>query len=181
MEKITAYNYIGKLDIASWYAKISKFAIEEWLDYNWRQKRFDVHRHTETIPLIFNEEFDRSIPTQREKYNYFLEEIKQLEHLFKNFYGQGFIVRLIIVKMLSNATIPTHTDRGNSLTIGRRHHIPIITNDNVIFTVGGESKYMKLGEIWEINNQLPHAVVNHGDKDRVHLIADWITKKNEKN
>ena len=181
MEKNTAYNYIGKLDTANWYAKISEFTREEWLECDWRQKRFNVHRHTETIPLIFNEESDIPIHTQRENYNYFLEEIEQLEHLFKNFYGPGFIVRLIIVKMLSNATIPTHTDRGEILAICRRHHIPIITNENVIFTVGGESKYMKLGEIWEINNQLPHAVVNHGDKDRVHLIADWITKKNEKN
>ena len=177
MQAVTAYNYIGKLNISNWYTKINEFTREEWLDYDWRQKVFAVHRHTETIPLIFNEAFNKSIPTQREKYNYFLEEIIQLEHIFKDFYGPGFIVRLILVKMLANTDIPTHTDRGDSLTIGRRHHIPIITNENVIFKVGGESKYMKQGEIWEIDNQLPHAVVNNGDKDRVHIIADWITKE----
>ena len=76
--------------------------------------------------------------------------------------------------MLANSTIPPHVDGG---TVGHRHHIPVITNTGVIFTVGGEEKHMKQGEIWEINNQLPHAVVNHGNKDRVHLIADWITKE----
>ena len=181
MEKNTAYNYIGKLDTASWVAKINEFTKEEWLDYDWRQRVFAAHRHTETIPLIFNEDFNNIIITQREKYNYFFEEIAEIEKILESFYGPGFIIRLIIVKMLSNATIPTHTDGGNSLTVGRRHHIPIITNENVIFTIGGEAKHMKQGEIWEINNQLPHAVVNHGDKDRVHLIADWITKNNEKN
>ena len=173
--KTVAYNYIGKLNISNWYTKINNFAEEEWLDYDWRQRVFAVHRHTETIPLIFNEEF--AIPTKREKYKHFLEEIIQLEHVFKDFYGQGFIIRLLLVKMLANTNIPTHTDRGSTLAIGRRHHIPIITNENVLFTVGGETKYMNPGEIWEINNQLPHAVVNHGDKDRVHLIADWITKE----
>jgi len=181
MVKNTAYNYIGILDTASWFAKINEFTREEWSNYDWRQKVFSVHRHTETIPLIFNEEFNKSIPTQREKYNYFFEEIKELEKIFESFYGPGFIVRLIIVNMLANTNIPTHVDKGNSLTIGRRHHIPIITNEGVIFTIGGEAKHMKQGEIWEINNQLAHSVVNHGSKDRVHLIADWITKNNEKN
>jgi len=174
---ITAYNYIDKINVSSWYTKISIFTREVWSEYDWRQKVFAVHRHTETIPLIFNEEINKSIPTQREKYDYFFEEIAELEKIFKDSYGQGFIVRLILVKMLANTNIPTHTDRGSSLTIGRRHHIPIITNEKVLFTVGGETKHMKLGEIWEINNQLPHAVVNHGDKDRVHIIADWITKE----
>ena len=53
---IMTYNYIGKLEVSSWYTKISEFTREEWLKYDWRQKVFDVHRHTETIPLIYDEE-----------------------------------------------------------------------------------------------------------------------------
>ena len=174
---ITTYNYIGKLDISSWYTKINEFTREEWLEYDWRQKVFDVHRHTETIPLIYDEEsivFNETLrPTYREKYNLFVEEVVELENTLRTFYGFGFITRLLIVKMLANTTIPPHVDGG---LVGHRHHIPIITNNGVTFTVGGEAKHMKQGEIWEINNQLPHAVINHGNKDRVHIIADWITK-----
>ena len=177
MEKNTAYNYIGKLDTVSWFAKINEFTREEWLDYDWRQKVFAAHRHTETIPLIYDErsiEFnEKSTPTRRKKYNLFVEEVAELENTLRAFYGSGFITRLLIVKMLASTTIPPHVDGG---TVGHRHHIPIVTNTGVIFTVGGEAKHMKQGEIWKINNQLFHAVVNHGNKDRVHLIVDWITK-----
>ena len=53
-------------------------------------------------------------------------------------------------------------------------HIPIITNDKVVFAVGGQEKYMQVGELWEINNELVHTVANHGDEDRIHLIIDWV-------
>jgi hypothetical protein len=36
---------------------------------------------------------------------------------------------------------------------------------------------MKVGEIWEMNNdKLSHSVVNDGDEDRIHLIIDWCEK-----
>ena len=181
MQTVTAYNYIAKLDTSSWHAKINKFTKKDWQEYDWRQKTFNAHQHTETIPLIFNEESlpfkDKLTPTRRKNFIFFEKEIVELENILKTFYGSGFLVRLIIDKMLANTTIPKHVDGG---TVGYRHHIPIITNTGVVFTVGGENKHMMQGEIWEINNQLPHAVVNYGE-DRVHLIADWITENNEKN
>ena len=33
---------------------------------------------------------------------------------------------------------------------------------------------MSQGELWEINNARPHAVVNKGEEGRVHLIVDWV-------
>ena len=37
---------------------------------------------------------------------------------------------------------------------------------------------MKQGEIWEINNQEEHSVVNDSIFDRIHLIIDWIKNDN---
>jgi tetratricopeptide (TPR) repeat protein len=33
---------------------------------------------------------------------------------------------------------------------------------------------MQVGELWEINNGLDHAVENRSDEDRIHLIIDWM-------
>jgi len=44
----------------------------------------------------------------------------------------------------------------------------------VIFTVGGESKNLEEGYIWEIKNtEKIHSVINNGQIDRIHLIIDW--------
>jgi quercetin dioxygenase-like cupin family protein len=56
----------------------------------------------------------------------------------------------------------------------RRIHTAITSNDQVVFTVGGEPRVMNEGELWEINNARPHQVVNQGDQSRVHLIIDWV-------
>ena len=59
-----------------------------------------------------------------------------------------------------------------------RYHIPLKTNPYVVFTVGGEGRNLKEGEIWEIKNtEKIHSVYNKGFYDRIHLIVDW---KNEK-
>jgi quercetin dioxygenase-like cupin family protein len=58
----------------------------------------------------------------------------------------------------------------------RRIHMPVVSTDQVEFTVGGESQVMKEGELWEINNAREHSVVNKGDDRRVHLIVDWVPR-----
>jgi quercetin dioxygenase-like cupin family protein len=52
-----------------------------------------------------------------------------------------------------------------------------VTDDEVIFTVGGEERNIKEGEIFEIDNSNKlHSVINNSEEiDRVHLLADWLT------
>ena len=45
---------------------------------------------------------------------------------------------MILAKLAAGDTIPKHTDAGFSLLHCHRVHLPIITNDNVVFSVGGE-------------------------------------------
>ena len=75
-----------------------------------------------------------------------------------------------------NKVLP-HIDKGKSFTIPRRIHLPITTNSKCFFTVGDTTKNLKLGELWEINNNgIMHSVTNDGDTDRIHLIVDWVKK-----
>lgn len=54
-----------------------------------------------------------------------------------------------------------------------RIHIPIITNNDVIFYCNDAFFNMRSGEVWAINNLSKHGVINqHPTIDRYHIIVD---------
>lgn len=55
-----------------------------------------------------------------------------------------------------------------------RVHIPIQTNEKVIFRLNGQTLSMKPGECWYANFNLPHYVSNEGENDRIHLVLDCL-------
>jgi aspartyl/asparaginyl beta-hydroxylase (cupin superfamily) len=79
--------------------------------------------------------------------------------------------------MNKKSSIKPHVDGGVMLQLGRRIHIPLITNPKVIFEVFGESKYLEVGNWYEINNIIPHSVINDSEYDRVHFIIDLMPSK----
>lgn len=91
-------------------------------------------------------------------------------------FGTGFFIRAILATLLPGTTIAEHRDMNFSFAHSHRVHVPIITNDQVRFTVGGETLNMPEGEIYEINNRRVHSVCNEGNEPRVHLILDYVLK-----
>lgn len=86
--------------------------------------------------------------------------------------------------------VEPHRDEGESFAENHRVHIPIKSNPKVEFTIytkvlhkkisgeeiiltKSETKVMKEGEIWEINNVKEHSVENNFEQNRIHLIVDW--------
>jgi hypothetical protein len=107
-------------------------------------------------------------------YKFNIESVLQeLSPIYEKKYGKGEFIRVLLVKLKKESKITAHIDTGDSLEFCKRTHIAIITNPLVIFNVGGEEKYIKEGEIWEINNQNLHSVDNKSDKDRIHFIIDY--------
>lgn len=84
----------------------------------------------------------------------------------------GKAARVLLIKLNAHKDVTIHTDSGSYLNTVRRFHIPIITNDNVFYTVNDEKINMKEGDCWEINNRKPHSVDNKSDQDRIHLLID---------
>ncbi len=84
----------------------------------------------------------------------------------------GKAARILLIKLNANKNVTEHTDSGDYLNSVRRFHIPVITNDNVFYTVNNEKINMRVGECWEINNKKPHSVDNNSDEDRIHLLID---------
>lgn len=105
-------------------------------------------------------------------YTIYREVDKIIQTLEKKIGGK--VGRAIIIKLPAGEIITPHPDQGEYLMSVKRCHIPIITNDNVEFTVGGHTMNLKQGECWEINNSKIHEVKNMGSNDRVHLLIDII-------
>ncbi len=172
MELSKNFKYLGKVNIKTIKESLNKF---DWEKFLYRQETFDVHKHTQSVPLIFDKDFRINNPTYLKDFNLCENFLTNLKQKFKKKLGEGFIIRALLVKLKNNSAISPHCDSGLSLNSCNRVHIPIVTNRKVIFTVGEESKYLKTGEMWEINNsQKIHSVSNSSHKDRVHLIVDWM-------
>jgi hypothetical protein len=169
----------GKIDVNPIIKIISNNNLS-WDEYTVRQNKPGTeHLHTKTIPIIFDKSFNfqhlKIIPTNH--YPLFKDEISKIEDEIRlNTGEEGKIMRALLVKLTSKKSIRPHVDVvGFSLVVCRRIHIPIETNDECYFTVGDDKRNLKVGELWEINNdKKEHSADNFGDTDRIHLIVDWV-------
>lgn len=152
--------------------KLKKFKEEDWNWFTVRQKIFKPHLQTLTIPILLDEFLSEP---KTKWYKTFKAVLSQLEKQLIKYYGPGSIERCILVKLPAHACISEHIDSGIFLERTKRIHLPLITNPDVLFCVGGEEKYMKPGELWEINNNNKlHGVKNNGSKDRIHMVLDFL-------
>ncbi|MGH7945249.1 MAG: tetratricopeptide repeat protein, partial [Opitutaceae bacterium] len=161
-------------DVRTLRERVGQFPAERWLESE-RERLFDVHRDTQALLLVHFEDYQYRKPDYRELYSELRDAIQPVIDYVANYYrNDGFIVRLILAKLAAGGKIPRHTDAGYSLLNCHRIHLPIVTNEDVVFHVGGEEINMQVGELWEINNATVHGVENRGTEDRIHLIVDWM-------
>lgn len=151
---------------------------KNWLEWTERQDAYPSHSRTQSIPLIWpidNAKLETIVNTQ-----WYPRYIKYFESTLNYFQSKiltgsnSKIVRLVLTRLDPSYGIPTHTDIGHALQSVHRCHVAIVTNADCIFTVDGEKKQMAVGEVWEINNTIPHQVDNMGVKPRIHLMIDWL-------
>jgi len=161
-------------DVVAIRNKIDDIPDARWLESK-REQRFDIHSDTQSLDLVHFFRDENKKPQYRDLFFEMQNELKPAIECVANYYrNNGFLVRMLLAKLPAGSNIPNHNDFGYALLKCHRVHIPIITNDRVVFTVGGEKKHLQAGEFWEINNALDHSVDNLSDEDRVHLIIDWI-------
>ena len=79
------------------------------------------------------------------------------------------------LKLSAGSRIREHKDYNLGFEDGEiRIHIPVRTNPQVEFYLGGERLMMHEGEAWYVNFNFPHRVANLGATDRVHLVIDCL-------
>lgn len=78
-----------------------------------------------------------------------------------------------LLRLGPGASVGDHRDHMLRAEDGEaRLHIPVLTNPDVEFVVGGEAVEMGAGECWYLDLTLPHRVANRGAEPRVHLVVD---------
>jgi len=170
------FKFLGSADTTNLKKKLNELNDEIWKEFTYRQETFDVHKKTNTVPLIFSEDFESENVKYHNHFPFFADDLLEISNALFKYYDFGYITRAILVKLFAGEVIPDHIDRGESLESCHRVHVPIITNESCYFSVGDETVNMKEGEFWEINNTNKiHNVKNLGNTDRIHLIVDWIT------
>ena len=181
------FSHIGSVDTAELKELVVDLTEEQWDSFSVRQKRYEVHRNTQTIGLVYDPDFRHSHPTRLPTLRIFESALRPaLAKAAENYeetaggqqliqkYGLGYFVRATLVMLKAGCGIAAHQDLNFSLTHSHRVHLPIITNDDVQFTVGSETINLREGELFEINNRRMHSVDNKGSADRVHLILDFV-------
>jgi hypothetical protein len=122
-----------------------------------------------------------------DKYEALLEPI--LTKLLKNHFGlehpMRHVIRLQFACMNPHSQILKHTDRGGWVKNGHRIHIPLIVPDTAgagdgdlsfVMIVDGRGDVdvpLVEGNVFEINNNVPHRVHNDAETWRVHLLLDF--------
>lgn len=179
--------HIGDIDTAELKQLVEDLSEEQWNSFALRQQRYEVHQHTQTIGLVYDPDFRHSHPTRLPTLKIFeaalrpvlwmaadhFEETDAAKTLIRE-NGAGYFIRASLVRLAAGSSIAAHQDMNFSLTHSHRIHLPIITNDQVLFAVGNETITMREGQLTEINNRRVHSVHNNSTENRVHLVLDFV-------
>ena len=174
------FREIGAVDPRPLARAIENLGDAIWTEYADRQQTYQPHRHTQTIPLIFDDDGRHNQPTNWPRLVEFepmlAPVMDRITAANRPLIGPdtGYFIRVILTRLAAGTDIAPHRDDGYSLKRSHRNHFAISTNPLVEFEVDGQVKHLAAGAIWEINNRQKHAVRNLSDQPRVHMILDYV-------
>lgn len=148
------------------------------LDEEWKSNPFRQVTHQKTVTLALR---NNRKPLQKD-----IEkcEFVDLEAMGKTPYTRSIIhelipgtpCRCILAAMSPNSLVALHQDNyADYYDATFRLHIPVTTSDLVSMYFGDLVYKMKPGEVWAVNNDVTHGVINdHSEESRIHLIMDFV-------
>lgn len=148
-----------------------------WLEFEHRQRAYDVHHDTETIAVLFCDDAWPDVSVSRPPgYARLAEAALPLmeEALARGYPPGGTILRAMAAKLKAGGRIAMHIDALPSFRAAHRLHAPLTSGPLVRFTIDGRPCPMQVGRLYEINNQLPHSVINASAEDRISFIFDYL-------
>lgn len=85
----------------------------------------------------------------------------------------GFVTRIALVWMSPGGKIPPHVDRQTMAGRAHRLHVSLISPPGVVYKIGGKKLRMKVGRVYDFNNQIRHSVRHNGKLPRINLFIDY--------
>ena len=149
-----------------------------WNEDQSRQKNYYMHDQTRSIVLLSMDPSKWPDPCVSKGPGW--ERLADVavpvmqEIIKKHYLVGGEVIRAMAARLIAGANIKAHSDGHESFRSGHRIHVPITTNPKVWFTIDGRPYQFKVGQVYELNNQKQHSVVNKGAEDRITFIFDYI-------
>ena len=172
---------LGPVDSEALRNVILSLDDETWRENLTRQEEFEVHRSTESVVMYFVDldQWPDVEVTKEPGFKYLSELALPLMNdiISRCYQPGGTVIRAMAAKLLAGQKITRHWDKHPSFHCGHRIHVPITTNPRVRFMIDGQPYRFKIGEAYEINNQLHHSVMNKGNEDRITFIFDYVPKE----
>ena len=94
------FKYKGRVDTGALRARVLEQSDAEWNQDSYRQTTFGPHRHTETIPLLFDADFRHANPTAQPKFAVFKTELRPVFEYLVEAYGPGYhTIRCLLTRL----------------------------------------------------------------------------------
>jgi aspartyl/asparaginyl beta-hydroxylase (cupin superfamily) len=172
-----AVKYLGHVECTRLRQRVLGLSEATWTSDSLRQVNFrNVHSQTQSLILIFcDEKWPDVTVSFRSGWHYLGQLVAPvMEALVAQHYPPGGrILRAMMARLPAGAVIGRHVDEHPSFAASHRIHVPLLTNPRVSFIVGNERIATEEGVAFELNNAMPHEVLNESDSPRIHFIFDY--------
>lgn len=178
---IPSFIPIGFFDTCEILSELNKFTDADWTHFTRGSGHIPgtaKHTSSYTLPVIWAPV--QADPTKTieqtffPKYEHIKKIIEPLIPLVHEFYPGSQVLRVFFTKMDPWSEIGEHIDTALNNRACRRIHVPVITNQDVIFSIDGVDYHFPINQAFEVNNTLRHGVRNLSDQPRIHLIVDFL-------
>jgi len=177
MEQSAEFIDFGSIDVTALIEAAVKIPDATWDGDMMVQKANPTHAETRVLLFFWPDDVsDASTGAPQPAWEEYKDLVQPVVDKIKGIYGEGSAPRAMLANLRPGAAIVPHTDTGGALRGSHRLHVPLQTNSDVDFIVNGDRKEMKIGRLYEFNNQLQHSVSNLGTESRIHLIIDYYRK-----
>lgn len=153
-----------EFDVEQMVQEVSQFEENSW------QPHPSKHPGNSALPLISYRGLDNDNFSGTMRETPHLQKCEYIRQVSSNF-GE-VLGRSRLMRLAGGTEVPIHVDAIYHWHRNVRIHIPVITNDQVIFHCGGKEVNMKAGECWVFDSWRNHKVVNHSNETRIHLVLD---------
>ena len=118
------------------------------------------------VQVIQQSEYDSFIDALDD--TYLLEVCSDVIKYIQSSYSLA-VGRVRIITLRPKVCLTYHTDPESSY----RFHIPVVTNENVLFVVDDHVQRMpQCGQMYQLDVQKKHTVLNASREERIHLVFD---------
>lgn len=167
---------LGAVECAELREHVLSLSEAVWQEDQQRQIEYrNVHSQTQSVVLIFCEGWPDVRIAYHKGWTYLGEAAAPvMRAIVETYYPPGGrVFRAMMARLPAGARIDRHRDLHPSFAISHRVHVPLQTNSMVSFIVGDERIETEEGIAFELNNRLPHEVINNGSSPRIHFIFDY--------